>query len=252
MLIHLLVVEPNPGAQSFIKISLGIKNLELDIVGTAKEAFHAATVKHPDLILSEIKLPDKDGISLFKKFRKTESGKNIPFIFMSYIADKSFILFTSRIGALDYIIKPLEAPILFSTIFKSWKIIHNKKLENSKRNIRFVSVQKRGDMSIISFPITLSQKSLEDFHMIYISKYAESDHEEIFCIDIRNQTSLNIFQTKIIHTIIKIVHDPERIFIIAGRSYGIILEADIIQSNKIFVDQDNLNEYLNRKTFSSS
>lgn len=59
-----------------------------------------------DLILSDLRLPDKDGIDLLKWLG--EHGLQIPLIIMTGYADIQSAVQTMKLGACDYIAKPVN------------------------------------------------------------------------------------------------------------------------------------------------
>ncbi len=70
----------------------------------------------PDLIISDIMMPEMDGYKFYEKFNELFSSYNIPFIFLSAKIDHDDIRKGMNIGADDYIPKPFKIKDLIDTI----------------------------------------------------------------------------------------------------------------------------------------
>lgn len=71
------------------------------------------------LVLSDLRLPDRDGLFLLQWMRKT--GQNIPFIMMTNYAEVQNAVLTMKLGATDYIAKPFPPDILLQKISDALK-----------------------------------------------------------------------------------------------------------------------------------
>ncbi len=70
----------------------------------------------PDLIISDIMMPEMDGYKFFEKFNELFSNFNVPFIFLSAKIDQIDIRKGMNIGVDDYITKPFKIKDLIDTI----------------------------------------------------------------------------------------------------------------------------------------
>ena len=68
----------------------------------------------PDLVLSDLRLPDHDGLFLLGWMRKR--GHNAPFIIMTNYAEVQNAVLAMKLGAADYIAKPVQPDILLQKI----------------------------------------------------------------------------------------------------------------------------------------
>ncbi len=115
----LLVVEDEPN------LLFGIRDiLELDgyDVVTARNGVQALdelndTAKGlPDLIVSDIMMPQMDGIQLLKEVRQKSHWVTIPFIFLTAKGEKTDIQNGKILGVDDYLVKPFEADDLLIAV----------------------------------------------------------------------------------------------------------------------------------------
>jgi len=77
----------------------------------------------PNLIISDIVMPELSGFDFFKEITDNISTMNIPIIFLSARADIESVNEAIEMGVVEYIIKPVSPDILINIV--------NKKLENS-------------------------------------------------------------------------------------------------------------------------
>ncbi|MDP1733860.1 MAG: diguanylate cyclase [Sulfuritalea sp.] len=72
----------------------------------------AKTMPQPDLILLDIMMPDMDGYEVCRKLKDNHATQNIPVIFITALTSESDEEMGLDLGAIDYITKPLSAPIV--------------------------------------------------------------------------------------------------------------------------------------------
>lgn len=92
------------------------------------KALEIAETQLPDLILLDVIIPDMDGYEILQQLKNNEQTKDIPVIFVTAkdsIYDEERGL---RMGAADYISKPIRAPILKHRVANQLKIVSQQKL----------------------------------------------------------------------------------------------------------------------------
>lgn len=80
------------------------------------EGFSSFIKDVPDLIVSDVVMPEMNGFELCTKVRATESGRLIPFIFLSGRCDLEDRIQGHTIGADDYLVKPFHPRELIAKI----------------------------------------------------------------------------------------------------------------------------------------
>ena len=111
---HILIVEDDITFSLMLKTWLGKKNIQVDTYTTVGDAKKALEEKTYQLILSDLRLPDEDGINLLKWLKENHS--EVPLIMMTSYADIQTAVQAIKLGAADYISKPLNPDELFSKI----------------------------------------------------------------------------------------------------------------------------------------
>ncbi len=74
MAAHVLVVEDSVLISSALRILLESNGYEVSVAGTAAEAMEAAAAKRPDVMLLDLTLPDRDGLSLLVELASRDAA----------------------------------------------------------------------------------------------------------------------------------------------------------------------------------
>ncbi len=83
------------------------------VAHSAEETLPLMSLRRYDLILLDIMLPGRDGLSLCEELRKTTF---CPIIFISCLSDDETVIRALNMGGDDYLIKPFRAPVLLARI----------------------------------------------------------------------------------------------------------------------------------------
>ncbi len=114
MMRSILIVEDDITFGMMLKTWLGKKGFEVSSVSTIARARKHIESQTVDLILSDLRLPDHEGIDLLKWMN--EQGKAIPLIIMTGYADIQSAVQAMKLGARDYIAKPVNPEELLKKI----------------------------------------------------------------------------------------------------------------------------------------
>lgn len=113
-MISILIVEDDITYGMMLKTWLGKQGFQVATAGNIASAQKQIEAETPDLILSDLRLPDKDGIDLLKWLGK--NGRQIPLIVMTSYADIQTAVQTMKLGACDYVAKPVNPELLLKKI----------------------------------------------------------------------------------------------------------------------------------------
>ena len=114
MMRSILIVEDDITFGMMLKTWLGKKGFEVSSVSTIARARKHIESQTVDLILSDLRLPDHEGIDLLKWMNG--QGKAIPLIIMTGYADIQSAVLAMKLGARDYIAKPVNPEELLKKI----------------------------------------------------------------------------------------------------------------------------------------
>jgi signal transduction histidine kinase/DNA-binding response OmpR family regulator len=111
----ILIVEDNADLRQYIRhrISGMYKVLE---AANGKEGLDMALLHIPDLILTDIMMPEMDGTALCRNLKSNPLTDHIPVVMLTAKADKESILTGFDVLADDYIVKPFDSEILNARI----------------------------------------------------------------------------------------------------------------------------------------
>jgi PAS domain S-box-containing protein len=85
-------------------------------VGNGRQALSAARTEHPDLVLTDVMMPELDGFGLLHEIRNDAKLRNIPVIMLSARAGEEARVEGLEAGADDYLVKPFTARELVARI----------------------------------------------------------------------------------------------------------------------------------------
>ncbi len=113
----ILIVDDEPKILKILSVMLKSNGYKVDTANHAIEALEKLKYNNFDLIISDIKMPEIDGIQFMKKV--FQEYWQMPFIFITAFADVESAVQAMREGAIDYIAKPFEEERIFLSIEKA-------------------------------------------------------------------------------------------------------------------------------------
>jgi DNA-binding response OmpR family regulator len=113
--VSILLVEDNEDFRFYLKDNLR-NNYKVLEAANGKEGWHQALANHPQLIVSDISMPEMDGITLVKKLKADKRTSHIPVILLTAITAEEQQLKGLETGANDYITKPFNFEVLNAKI----------------------------------------------------------------------------------------------------------------------------------------
>src|SRR3990172_2324487 len=103
----LLIVEDNHVLRAGLQEMLGLEGYTVLTAANGREALDKMGTVTPDLILSDIAMPEMDGYTFFRALRGRPEWMAIPFLFLTARGEKEDVLAGKDLGADDHLIKPL-------------------------------------------------------------------------------------------------------------------------------------------------
>lgn len=110
----ILIIEDDLTFGLMIQKWLNRKGFAANKASSLREARQQLEKTTPDLILSDLRLPDGDGISLLSQLR--DEGLTTPFIVMTSYAEVENAVLAMKAGATDYVAKPFPPDLLLEKI----------------------------------------------------------------------------------------------------------------------------------------
>ena len=128
----LIIAEDNGTLRRLLEYRLG-KHYDVRIAANGEDALRLVQEEIPDLIVSDIMMPQMDGFALFDMLRRDDRTRAIPFIFLTAKTDDITRYKGLGSGVDDYITKPFDIEFLLTRISK---ILERRDLYQSRLNAR--------------------------------------------------------------------------------------------------------------------
>ncbi|MDY6991298.1 MAG: sigma-54 dependent transcriptional regulator [Pseudomonadota bacterium] len=122
MTAHILVVDDEPDIRSLMKEILEDEGFKVTVAENGAKARERQREQRPDLILLDIWMPDIDGISLLKEWRESNVMES-PVIMMSGHGTVETAVEATRLGAYDFIEKPVSISKLLITLKRALEMV---------------------------------------------------------------------------------------------------------------------------------
>ncbi len=112
---HILVVDDEADIRTLLKEILSEEGYEVDVAANAAQARASRAKQTPDLVLLDIWMPDVDGITLLREWSTTATN-GCPVVMMSGHGTVETAVEATRLGAFDFVEKPLSLAKLLRTV----------------------------------------------------------------------------------------------------------------------------------------
>lgn len=113
----ILVVEDNEVQRELYTLLLEMEGFAVTAVTDGQAALAELQYRLPDVILTDIAMPDMDGLELVKFIRDNEKFTHIPIVVMTAF-NSYYLKWADCVGANRTIAKPFEPEDLFATILQ--------------------------------------------------------------------------------------------------------------------------------------
>ena len=125
MMAKLQILAVDDNSISLAAIEQELKwDYEVICVNSGARALKYLTRNIPDLILLDIQMEQKDGLETLREIRAMPNCKGIPVIMLTSKQDKSTVLESSKLGIIDYVLKPFNGDDLHNRIDRILKDIY--------------------------------------------------------------------------------------------------------------------------------
>lgn len=105
---RILIVEDEPGMIELLTVALEDEGYSISIANNGQQGLKKVDEESPDLIISDVMMPDMNGYDFCQQLRENPKTAAIPFIFLTAKKDVSDRVRGLNLGADDYISKPFH------------------------------------------------------------------------------------------------------------------------------------------------
>ena len=118
---HVLVLDDEPAILTTLKKALTLDGYAVDVAGGVGVAEEKLARRSYDLALFDVSLPDGDGVQLLERLRA--SGNDVPVVMMSGHATVDAAVRATRLGAIDFLEKPLSTDRLLLVLENTLRLV---------------------------------------------------------------------------------------------------------------------------------
>jgi two-component system nitrogen regulation response regulator GlnG len=116
----LLVIDDDASILHAFRRAFRGPEVSLLTASTAAEGLELVTRHHPDVVILDVNLPDQTGLQAFRRIHELDA--RIPVIFITGHGTTDTAIETIKLGAFDYLLKPVELPQLRELIGRAFEI----------------------------------------------------------------------------------------------------------------------------------
>jgi DNA-binding NtrC family response regulator len=128
---RVLIIDDDESLRKVIGYMLEEAGYDVDRAASAEEGLRLVESRRPDLVLSDIKMPKRDGIELLADIKRIDA--TIPVVILTAFASVETAVEAMKRGATDYLTKPISRDDLTMTVAKTLKL---HRLEAENENLR--------------------------------------------------------------------------------------------------------------------
>ena len=128
---HLLIVDDEANTLASLSRAFRLANHEVTVADNADRALQLIKSQNFDLVFSDVVMPGKTGLALLEEIRS--QNINVPVVMMSGQADIEKAVKATKLGALDFLEKPISSEKLLLTVDNALKL---QRLESENRQLK--------------------------------------------------------------------------------------------------------------------
>lgn len=125
--IKLLVVEDDDAIREGIIDLLTLEGFDVTESRNGEEALHILSDWEPDMVISDVMMPKMDGHKLLQNYRMMSNSREVPFLFLTALTDKTEQRKGMNLGADDYLTKPFTRQELLDAIHIQYQKYNDRK-----------------------------------------------------------------------------------------------------------------------------
>ncbi len=141
----ILIIEDEADIRQDLSLTLKLNDYDVIAGEDGKEGVLLAKKHSPDLIISDIMMPEKDGYEVLEELQQSPETSTIPFLFLTAKTSKDDHRHSMKLGADDFISKPYDIDDLLASV--KTRLKKTKQVE-SKAEIKFNTLRKSLSRSI--------------------------------------------------------------------------------------------------------
>ena len=114
----ILIVEDNPDLSELLAISLRSEGYEISLAGNSAQGINKALCDRPDLIITDLYLPDMTAVDAAHELKRNPATAGIPIIVLTAMTIGDWKVRSLKAGVAEYLIKPISRSDLLGVVRK--------------------------------------------------------------------------------------------------------------------------------------
>ena len=139
----IIIIDDERGIRNTLREILADEGHEVEVAENGKQGLEMAQAKAYDLIFSDIKMPEMDGLELLKTLKEGEETAETPVVMISGHGDVETAVQALKMGAYDFLLKPLD---LNRILITTKNALESKNLKQETKQLRRKVVAKGATM----------------------------------------------------------------------------------------------------------
>ena len=129
----ILIIDDERGIRNTLREILADEGYEAEVAENGKQGLEMAQAKAYDLIFSDIKMPEMDGLELLKALKEGDEPIEAPVVMISGHGDVETAVQALKMGAYDFLLKPLD---LNRILITTKNALESKTLKQETKQLR--------------------------------------------------------------------------------------------------------------------
>lgn len=107
-----LVADDQEPIRTMLKMSLEFMGYEVAVAENGKVLLALARERVPDLIITDVMMPEMTGYEALEELRKDEALAKVPVMVLTALEEASYQEKSASYGVMDHLVKPISLPVL--------------------------------------------------------------------------------------------------------------------------------------------
>jgi two-component system cell cycle response regulator len=188
--VNILIVEDSPTQTKLLRLILEENGYIVDSALNGVKALECVRTKKPDLIITDIVMPEMDGFALCKTLKSDPDLRLIPIMLLTSLSDPQDVIKGLQAGADNFLTKPYEDTFLISCIHYIFANQELRKSNNSGPEIEIMFAGQKYfinsdriqiiDLLLSTYENAVQKNSeLKKAHIDLIAIYRQLEHKNI-------------------------------------------------------------------------
>jgi signal transduction histidine kinase len=165
----ILIIEDSQTQADLLRLMLEKHDFRVRVARNGNEALRMLEEIKPEIIITDVMMPDVDGFELCRKIKRKERFKDIPVIILTSLSDPHDVIKGLESGADNFVTKPCDAEYLLARI---------KHLRNDRDKPRCISIPEQMHISIDGRDYEISSDRRQILNL-FLSTYEAAYHKNL-------------------------------------------------------------------------